>query len=86
MFEIRPHSDVWQELVKASELSQEELDRLLREKVSSKPRPTQKQRVKEAIQWLLEAGASLEAPRSLKRGSKKIKKGSKTLLNRGALQ
>ena len=60
---------MWQESVKATELSQEELDRLLLEKVS-KVRVTQKQRRKEAIQWLLEAGASLEAPRSLEERAK----------------
>ncbi|CAK9092972.1 unnamed protein product [Durusdinium trenchii] len=61
VYALRPHSDVWQESVRAVQLEQAELDRLLREKVATKPRPTQKQRVKEAIQWLLEAGASLEA-------------------------
>jgi len=61
VYALRPHSEMWQESVRSVQLDQVELDRLLREKVATKPRPTQKQRVKEAIQWLLEAGASLEA-------------------------
>eukprot|EP00435_Cladocopium_sp_Y103_P029386 s760_g7.t1 len=62
VYALRPHSEMWQESVRAVQLDQAELDRLLREKVATKPRPTLKQRpVKDAIQWLLEAGASLEA-------------------------
>eukprot|EP00931_Biecheleriopsis_adriatica_P056530 TRINITY_DN33498_c0_g1_i1.p1 TRINITY_DN33498_c0_g1~~TRINITY_DN33498_c0_g1_i1.p1 ORF type:complete len:554 (+),score=106.37 TRINITY_DN33498_c0_g1_i1:56-1663(+) len=61
VYALRPHSAVWQDSVQAVHLEQAELDRLLREKVSVKPRPSQKQKVKEAMQWLLEAGASLES-------------------------
>lgn len=60
VYALRPQSDVWQQSVQAVELEQAELDRLLREKVAGKPRQ-QRPRVKEAIHWLLEAGASLEA-------------------------
>ncbi|CAJ1358579.1 unnamed protein product [Effrenium voratum] len=61
VYALRPHSNVWQESMQSADLEQAELDRLLREKVLTKPRPTQKQRLQEAKQWLLEAGASLEA-------------------------
>ncbi|CAE8624506.1 unnamed protein product [Polarella glacialis] len=63
VYALRPQSEVWQQSVQAVELEQDDLNRLLREKASAKPGSTAAKRAKtqEAIRWLLETGASLEA-------------------------
>ncbi|CAE7168496.1 ANK1 [Symbiodinium microadriaticum] len=78
VYALRPQSDVWQESIQSVSLEQAELDRLMREKMSSKPRPTQKQRVKEAITWLLEAGADLEV--LCADGNSEVRSGAAALL------
>eukprot|EP00439_Symbiodinium_sp_Y106_P041429 s5934_g5.t1 len=78
VYALRPQSDVWQESIQSVSLEQAELDRLMREKMSSKPRPTQKHRVKEAITWLLEAGADLEV--LCADGNSEVRSGAASLL------
>lgn len=59
VYALRPQSGVWQESVGSVALEQETLNKLLRRHAAAKGRE-QRARGKEAAQWLLDNGASLE--------------------------